>query len=80
MKVKDLRDVMEGMDDDDEVRILEEGYRNRSYNYAIDAKQVQDDRTHDDWGMEKEPLGVVLLIEMGDVADNRYPPGDDDEE
>jgi hypothetical protein len=70
---------MEGLSDEDEVRILEEGYRSRSYNYVDDAEQIEDKRTHDDYGNEKEPLGVVLLIKMGDVADNRYPPSDDDD-
>jgi len=74
MNVSELRDLIEELDGDAEVRIAEYGYRSSGYYYVDEAEIRVDMRKSDDWGNAKDPLGKVLVITMGATADNRYPP------
>ena len=79
LTVGDLKELIEELPDETEVRLVEFGYRSRNQSYADGAAVGPDARTQDDWGMDKKGGGDRVYIKIGGTADNRYPPMNEDE-
>jgi hypothetical protein len=73
MNVGELRELIDGVDDDVEVKGVEYGYRSSNMIGIGQGVVFEDDRTEDDYGKEIEPA-TVLFLELGSVGSKRYPP------
>lgn len=74
MNVRELKDLIDGLEDETEVRIVEYGHRSSNQSNIAEGAVFEDDREQDDWGREQESGGETVYLLLGDTLGNRYPP------